>query len=45
MIPKNQICEAANCEEAATKQIEVNAGTFGTLVLSVCANCVRKFQD
>ncbi len=39
------VCEAANCEEAATRQIEVSAGKFGTVTLFVCPNCIGKFQD
>jgi hypothetical protein len=41
----NQQCEAVGCEEPATKQITVNAGKFGTLILLVCKNCTSKFID
>ena len=37
------ICEAVGCEELASEQITVNAGEFGTLILSVCTNCIGKF--
>lgn len=39
------ICEAVRCEEVATEQITVNAGEFGTLILSVCKSCTGKFVD
>ena len=37
------ICEAINCSEFATKVIVVDAGKFGPISLSVCANCISKF--
>jgi hypothetical protein len=39
------ICEAADCEQVAIQLIEVSAGKYGTLILSVCSNCVSKFTD
>jgi hypothetical protein len=39
-----QVCQAVDCEEKATKQIEIAAGKFGIIVLSVCSNCVEKFR-
>lgn len=39
------ICDAVGCEEEATEQIVVNAGKFGTLILSVCKRCTGKFLD
>lgn len=39
------LCEAVGCEKIATEQITVNAGEFGTLILSVCKNCTEKFLD
>lgn len=45
MSQKPGICEAADCEQVATEQIEVSAGKYGTLILSVCSNCVEKFTD
>ena len=39
------ICEALGCEELASEQVTVNAGEFGTLILSVCTNCIGKFID
>jgi hypothetical protein len=38
-----QICQALNCSEYATKVITVDAGKFGSISLSVCANCISKF--
>ena len=38
-----QICDALGCTENATKEIIVNAGKFGTVSLSVCKKCIRKF--
>ena len=40
-----QVCQAVDCEEQATHKIEIAAGKFGIIVLSVCSNCVGKFQD
>jgi hypothetical protein len=45
MSQKGIICEAADCEQIATEQIEVSAGKYGILILSVCASCVGKFTD
>jgi hypothetical protein len=39
------ICEAVGCEQLASEQITVNVGEFGTLILSVCRNCIGKFLD
>jgi hypothetical protein len=39
------ICEAVGCQEQATEQITVSAGELGTLILSVCSNCISKFID
>jgi hypothetical protein len=38
-----QICEALDCSEYATKVITVDAGKFGNISISVCANCISKF--
>jgi hypothetical protein len=40
-----EICEALNCSEYATKVITVDAGKFGPILLSVCANCISKFVN
>ena len=39
------LCEASDCTQAATKKIQVSAGTFGTIELSLCINCVSKFAE
>ena len=39
------ICEALNCSEYATKAITVDAGKFGSVSISVCANCIGKFVN
>jgi hypothetical protein len=41
----DRICEAADCEQLATEQIDVSAGKFGTVKLFVCPKCVGKFQE
>ena len=40
-----QVCDATDCEQVATQQIEVSAGKFGTVTLFVCPNCVGKFTE
>ena len=39
----NVICEAVECSEYATEIIDITAGKFGTLSLSLCKKCVGKF--
>jgi hypothetical protein len=39
----NFICDGYNCENYASNKIDVNAGTFGTISLDLCNNCVKKF--
>ena len=41
----NGICEAVGCFAKATVQIEVSVGDKGTISLSLCNDCVRKFGD
>lgn len=38
-------CEAANCFSPAEIQIEVKVGQAGSISLSLCKDCVRKFSD
>jgi hypothetical protein len=38
-------CEAANCFSPAEVQIEVKVGQAGSISLSLCNDCVRKFSD
>jgi hypothetical protein len=37
------MCEAVNCFEEATNNIEVQAGNHRTISLSLCNICVNKF--
>ena len=41
----NAICEAVNCFSPARVQIEVKVGQAGSISLSLCNDCVRKFSD
>jgi hypothetical protein len=36
-------CEAVNCLSPAEVQIEVKVGQAGSISLSLCNDCVRKF--
>jgi hypothetical protein len=40
-----RICEAVNCSAKATMSIDVKVGKLGKILLSVCNDCCRKFQD
>jgi hypothetical protein len=48
IINKN-ICEAVNCYAEATTNIKVKVGNSAsagrTIVLNLCNNCVKKFQE
>lgn len=37
------MCEAANCFEEAITAIEVEVGHYGTISLSLCNICAKKF--
>jgi hypothetical protein len=39
------ICDAFGCSKEATEELEVNAGTFGTISLSLCSVCIEKFES
>lgn len=41
----NIMCEAVGCLEKATDKIGLNGGEYGTINLSLCKNCVRKFEE
>jgi hypothetical protein len=41
----NGICEAAGCFLPAEVQLKVKVGQLGTILLSLCKNCVSKFED
>jgi hypothetical protein len=39
------VCDGFGCNEKATREINVDAGKFGTLTLFLCADCIGKFED
>jgi len=41
----NSVCEAVDCFSTAEVQIEVKVGQVGSISLSLCNDCVRKFSD
>ena len=41
----NIICEAVNCFSPVQVQIEVKVSQAGSISLSLCIDCVRKFSD
>ena len=41
----NNVCDAVNCFEKSEFEIEVKVGQQGTITLSLCKNCVSKFED
>jgi len=50
MVRKDQtysqvVRERIKCDAAGINEIKVNAGKFGTVTLSVCADCIGKFTD
>ncbi len=43
--PNNkETCNAFGCSKGATEKIDVSAGTFGTISLSLCSLCIKKFN-
>jgi transposase-like protein len=38
------ICNAFGCSKEATIKTDINAGTFGIISLSLCLECIKKFQ-
>jgi hypothetical protein len=38
------ICEAIDCDNLATTQIEVEAGKYGIIPLNLCIDCVPLFE-
>ena len=38
------ICNAFGCSQDATEKINVSAGKFGTISLSLCNNCITLFK-
>ncbi len=43
-LDNKNICNAFRCSKGATEKIDVNAGIFGTISLSLCSVCVKKFN-
>ena len=41
----NNICEGVGCSNKATVQLAVKAGQERTIQLSLCKDCVSKFED
>lgn len=41
----NSVCEAVSCFSTAEVQIKVKVGQAGSISLSLCNDCVRKFSD
>jgi hypothetical protein len=39
------ICNAFGCTKNATEKINVSAGSFGTISLNLCKNCVTLFKE
>jgi hypothetical protein len=39
------ICEAYDCFERATTQINVKVGQLGTIPLELCTYCIKKFDE
>lgn len=37
-------CHGYGCSNKPTEKIEVNAGLFGSLSLSLCSVCITKFK-
>jgi hypothetical protein len=40
----SDICEAINCNAESTAQVQVKAGRHGLISLSLCDNCVSRFE-
>jgi len=40
-----EICNAFGCYKNATEKINVSAGTFGTISLNLCNNCIGLFKE
>lgn len=38
------ICEALGCYDTSTQKIEISAGKLGKFSLSICDNCLHKFE-
>jgi hypothetical protein len=40
-----EICNAFGCSKNATEKINASAGIYGIISLSLCKNCISKFQN
>lgn len=43
--PNKGICFGYGCNNKAIEKIDVDAGRFGTITLSLCSNCLKKFEQ
>ncbi len=41
---KSNCCDGFGCSEIATEKVNVSAGTFGIITLSLCSVCKNKFS-
>jgi hypothetical protein len=41
----NVICEGYGCFNKANTKINVKVGQLGTILLDLCTDCVKKFDD
>lgn len=44
MIIKNN-CDGLNCFNPSTNKIQVSAGTYGRIILSLCDSCACLFKE
>jgi len=42
---KSNCCDGYSCSEVATEKVNVSAGTFGNITLSLCSRCARLFEN
>jgi hypothetical protein len=45
LVSSNGICEAVGCFQKATIDIEVKVGEGKEIMLYLCKDCVKKFED
>jgi len=41
---KDAVCDGFGCSKKPTENIELHAGTFGTISLNLCKSCLKKFS-
>ena len=39
-----EICNAFGCYKNATEKVDIDVGKFGTILVNLCSECVKKFQ-